>query len=287
MTASDQRRAASPIVEEVLKDLAAEGAAVESLVAHLDESGWRTMTPAEGWDIATTIAHLLWTDENSVHAIDGTLLLNGPADKDAWDAVVMKAFADPTGFVDTEAYALAKELTGAELLARWQTSRSVLEEKLRTVPDGQKLMWFGPPMSAASMATARLMETWAHGLDIANALGVTVAPTNRIRHVASIGVRTRNFAFANNELPAPAEEFRVDLVGPEEDVWSWGPEDAKQTVTGSAYDFARLVTQRLHRDDTDLVAYGADAETWLEIAQCFAGPAGGGREPQHTQGERA
>lgn len=275
------------IVDEVIKDLAAEGAAVETLVAGLSESGWRTMTPAEGWDIATTIAHLLWTDENSVHAIDGTLLRNGPGDKDAWDAVVMKALADPTGFVDTEAYALAKELTGAELLARWRASRSNLEATLRAVPDGQKIMWFGPPMSAASMATARLMETWAHGLDIADALGITVAPTDRIRHVASIGVRTRNFAFANNELPAPTEEFRVDLVGPDEDVWSWGPEDAKQTVTGSAYDFARLVTQRLHRHDTDLVTHGADAEKWLEIAQCFAGPAGGGREPQDTRGESA
>lgn len=275
------------IVDEVITDLAAEGAAVESLVAGLSESGWRTMTPAEGWDIATTVAHLLWTDENSVHAINGTLLRNGPGDKDAWDAVVMKAFADPTGFVDTEARALAKELTGSELLTRWQASRTNLEAALRTVPDGQKIMWFGPPMSAASMATARLMETWAHGLDIADTLGVTVTPTDRIRHVASIGVRTRNFAFANNELPVPADEFRVDLIGPDDEVWSWGPEDARQTVTGSAYDFARLVTQRVHRDDTDLVAYGADAETWLQIAQCFAGPPGAGRDAQAKQGESA
>lgn len=272
------------IVEEVLKDLAAEGVAVESLVSGLTETGWRTMTPAEGWDIATTVAHLLWTDENSVHAINGTF-----GDKDAWDAVVMKAFADPTGFVDAEAYALAKELTGTELLTRWRTSRADLDANLRTVPDGQKIMWFGPPMSAASMATARLMETWAHGLDIADALGISVAPTDRLRHVASIGVRTRNFAFANNGLQAPAEEFRIDLVGPDEEVWSWGPEDAKQTVTGTAYDFARLMTQRLHRADTDLVTSGADAEQWLEIAQCFAGPAGGGREAQGatTQGENA
>lgn len=268
------------IVEEVLKDLAAEGAAVESLVVGLAEDGWRTMTPAEGWDIATTVAHLLWTDENSVHAIDGTLLRTGPGDKEAWDEVVMKALADAAGFVDTEAYALAKDLTGAELLTRWRTSRADLDAKLRTVPDGQKIMWFGPPMSAASMATARLMETWAHGLDIADAVGVAVAPTDRIRHIASIGVRTRNFAFANNGLAAPADEFRVDLVGTDEDVWSWGPEDAGQTVTGSAYDFARLVTQRINRADTDLVATGPDAEQWLEIAQCFAGPAGGGRPAQ-------
>ena len=149
---------------------------------------------------------------------------------------------------------------------------------LGALPEGPKLRWSGPPMSAASMATARFMETWAHALDVYDALGAAVEPTDRIRHVAHIGVRTRGFAFANNGLQAPSEEFRVDLVAPGGDVWSWGPDDAAQTVTGSAFDFCRLVTQRVHRDDTSLVASGADAEQWLRIAQAFAGPAGGGRE---------
>ena len=78
----------------------------------------------------------------------------------------------------------------------------------------------------------------------------------------------------------PAEEFRVDLAAPSGDIWSWGPDTAAQTVTGSAYDFCLLVTQRVHRDDTDLVASGADAEHWLTIAQAFAGPPGEGRERQ-------
>lgn len=268
------------VLDEVLADLTAEGAYVESLVAGLDEAGWRTPTPAEGWDIATTVAHLLWTDESSVKAIEGTL-----GDKTEWDALVMDAFGDPTGFVDTAALGLAKELTGAELLARWQASRAALADRLRTVPDGQKLMWFGPPMSPASMATARLMETWAHGLDVADALGVSSgdSATDRIRHVASIGARTRNFSFTQNGLEPPAEEFRVELLLPSGATWTAGPEDAPQRVTGSAYDFCQLVTQRVHRDDTDLVAAGADADRWLDIAQCFAGPAGGGRPPASAQ----
>jgi uncharacterized protein (TIGR03084 family) len=260
------------IVEEVLADLAAEGKAVESLVADLTEEQWRTMTPAEGWDIATTIAHLLWTDESSLLAIEGTT-----GDKAPWDALIMTAFEDPDGFVDNAALSLAKDLTGAGLLARWRTSRPALDAALRAVPHGQKLMWFGPPMSPASMATARLMETWAHGLDVADALGVTVEPTARIRHVASLGFRTRNFAYKTNGLDAPETEVRLDLVAPDGDVWSFGPEDAPQTVTGSAYDFCRLATQRINRADTDLVASGEDAEKWLTIAQAFAGPPGSGR----------
>lgn len=263
------------VLDEVLADLTAEGSYVESLVADLDEAGWRTTTPAEGWDVATTIAHLLWTDESSVTAVEGTL-----GDKTAWDALVMDAFADPNGFVDTAAVTIAKTHTGAGILERWRASREAIVAKLRTVPDGQKLMWFGPPMSPASMATARLMETWAHGIDVADGLGVAHEATDRIRHVASIGVRTRNFAFATNGLEAPAEQFRVELTLPSGATWTAGPEDAAQRVTGPAYDFCQLVTQRIHRADTDLVAEGADAEQWLAIAQCFAGPAGGGRTPK-------
>lgn len=274
------------VLDEVLADLTAEGSYVESLVADLDEAGWRTPTPAEGWDIATTVSHLLWTDESSVKAIDGTLCVNGEGDKAAWDALVMEAFEDPAGFVDTAAISLAKASPGVDLQARWQASRAAVVARLREVPDGQKLMWFGPPMSAASMATARLMETWAHGQDIADALGITYERTDRIRHVASIGVRTRNYAFGNNGLTPPVERFRVELTLPSGATWTDGPEDAAQRVTGSAYDFCQLVTQRIHRADTDLVAEGADAEQWLAIAQCFAGPAGGGR-PAQNEGETA
>ncbi len=94
--------------------------------------------------------------------------------------------------------------------------------------------WFGPPMSPASMATARFMETWAHALDVYDALEVAPEPTDRIRHVAHLGVRTRDFAFGVRELEPPAEEFRVELVAPSGEAWTWGPEDAAQSVRGPA-----------------------------------------------------
>ncbi len=132
-------------------------------------------------------------------------------------------------------------------------------------------------MSATSMATARFMETWAHSLDVHAALDAEPVIDDAIRHVAHIGVRTRNFAFSVHELDAPTEEFRIELTAPSGDLWAWGPEDASQSVRGSAHDFCLLVTQRVHREDTSLVAQGRDANTWLGIAQCFAGPPGEGR----------
>jgi uncharacterized protein (TIGR03084 family) len=135
-------------------------------------------------------------------------------------------------------------------------------------------------MNATSMATARFMETWAHGRDVAAALGVDLPADDRVRHVVHLGVRTRDFSYVNRGLAPPAEEFRVRLTLPGGDLLEVGPEQAAQSVTGPAYDFALLVTQRVHRTDTGLVAEGADAEEWLGLAQAFAGPPGPGRRPR-------
>lgn len=256
------------VLTQVLADLAAEGDRLDVLVADLDAAGWRTPTPAAGWDVADQVAHLAWTDG---------VALRAATDKEAWDAVVLDAIADPDGFVDAQAHRLAAE---PDLLARWRSARSELHAALAAYPSGQKMPWFGPPMSATSMATARLMETWAHSLDVHEALGAPVEDTDRIRHIAHLGVRTRNFAFGVHGLDVPAEEFRIDLVSPSGEVWAWGPDDAAQTLTGTAGDFCRLVTQRVHRADTDLVATGADVDRWLDVAQAFAGQPGEGRAPR-------
>jgi uncharacterized protein (TIGR03084 family) len=261
---------ATDLLDGLLADLKAEGDLLWNAVAGLDDDGWRTPTPAAGWDVATQVAHLLWTDEVAVLAA---------TDKQGWDAVVLQAMEDPEGFVDRAALEGAR-LAPTALLARWGKARTALAAALRDVPAGQKMPWFGPPMSPASMATARFMETWAHAHDVYAALGTDPPRTDRVRHVAHLGVRTRDFAFSVHRLDPPAAEFRIELKAPSGETWTWGPEDAEQSVAGSAYDFCLLVTQRVHREDTDLVASGADAERWLGIAQAFAGPPGEGRRPR-------
>jgi uncharacterized protein (TIGR03084 family) len=254
------------VLTTVLKDLAAEGDALDALVAGLDQDGWRTPTPAPGWDVATQISHLAWTDEVAVLAA---------TDKEAWDAVVLLALADPAGFVDTEALAGAAA-TPADLLARWRSARVALRGALAAY-DGGRMPWFGPPMSATSMATARLMETWAHSLDVHEALGKEFAVTDAIIHIVRLGIRTRDFSFGVHGLTPPTEPFSLVLTAPDGSGWAWPGEGATQTVFGSAYDFCRLVTQRVHRVDTNLYATGPEADRWLDIAQCFAGPPGEGR----------
>ncbi|MFF0423266.1 TIGR03084 family metal-binding protein [Streptomyces sp. NPDC004520] len=252
---------------DVLDDLREESEELDSLVAELSEGQWRADTPAPGWTVAHQIAHLAWTDRAALLAA---------TDAEAFAVEAEKALAAPDRFVDEGAEEGAK-LPPAELLAHWRDGREKLQEALRAVPQGARFPWYGPPMSAPAMATARLMETWAHGQDVADALKVVRTPTARLRHVAWIGHRARDYAYLVRGVPAPTDPFRLELVAPDGTSWTYGPEGAAQRVTGPALDFCLLVTQRVHRDDTALTAEGEDAERWLGIAQAFAGPAGGGR----------
>ncbi|MGW0995192.1 TIGR03084 family metal-binding protein [Streptomyces sp. NPDC002523] len=255
----------------VFDDLREESRALDVLVAELTGEQWATVTPAPRWSVAHQIAHLHWTDKAALLAV---------TDGDGFGEVVEKALATPDSFVDDAADEGAR-LAPAELLARWREGREALQGALRdAAPQGTRFPWFGPPMSAASMATGRLMETWAHGQDVADALGVVRAPTDRLRHVVRIGVRARDFAFGVRGLPVPQEEFRVEVQAPSGAPWTFGPKDAPQRVTGTALDFCLLVTQRAHRADLALRAEGPDADRWLDIAQAFAGPPGTGRPPK-------
>ncbi|MFE0022737.1 TIGR03084 family metal-binding protein [Amycolatopsis sp. NPDC059021] len=253
----------------ILGDLAAETQTIDDVVAGLPASDWARPTPAEGWTIAHQIAHLAWTDEKS---------LISAAHPEDWQGEVEKLLQIGENYVDAGA-AEGAEKAPRQLLADWRTGRAALADALAAVPEGQKLPWYGPPMSAASMATARMMETWAHGQDIFDALGLVREPTMRLWHITRFGTRTRDFAFKLHSLAPPAEQFRVELTAPDGSTWAFGPEDAEQRLTGSAVDFCLLITQRRHRDDTDLVATGDGVDEWLGIAQAFAGPPGAGRKP--------
>jgi uncharacterized protein (TIGR03084 family) len=252
------------LLGDLLTDLRAEGDALDRVVADLEDTAWLTPTPAEGWTVATQIAHLDWTNGQALHAL---------RDPEGFGAFVLESRDRLATLVDEEARA-ASSAAPTQVLESWRHSRAELADALAALPDGARVPWFGPPMNAMSMATARLMETWAHGLDVTDALSLPPSVSGRLRHVAYLGVRTRDFAFAQHGLPAPAEPFHVELTAPDGEVWAWGPEDAAQRVTGPALDFCLRVTRRRHRADLALEATGPDADRWLDLAQAFAGPPG-------------
>ena len=140
---------------------------------------------------------------------------------------MLEAIADPEHAVDTAALAGGVGPVGPAARPLARRPGRAWPRSLRAYPAGQKMPWYGPPMSATSMATARLMETWAHSLDVHEALGVEPEVSDRIRHIAHLGVRTRRFSFAVRGEAAPEAEPRVTLTAPSGDVWTWGPEDGR------------------------------------------------------------
>jgi uncharacterized protein (TIGR03084 family) len=257
----------------LIEDLAAETADLRALLDPLDADGWLRPTPAPGWTIADQVSHLAYFDQAAVQSA---------TDPEAFAAEQARLIGGGES-ADTIAVRY-RQLSAAEL-ARWfGHARGELLAVFAQLDPAARVPWFGPPMSVASAVTARLMETWAHGQDIADALGVCRQPTPRLRHVAHIGVGARQFSYVAHQLPVPAEPVRVELAAPTGELWTWGPAEAADRVTGPALDFCLLVTQRRHRADTAVIAVGPRAAEWLTIAQAFAGPPGPGRAPGQFDG---
>lgn len=253
-------------VSDLRRDLTAEQEALDAIVGDLAEDRWQRPTSSPGWTVADQIGHLTYFDSTATLAI---------VDPDAFRTTVGELLgAGEGGAID--GLTLHRHLGPVDLLDAWRANRAGLAEAAATLADGARVPWYGPPMSARSFLTARMMECWAHGQDVVDALGAEREPTARLRHVAQIGFLTRGWSYVNRGLEPPTGPVRLELTPPEaggEERWTWGPDDAADAVRGPALDFCLVVTQRRHAADTALEVVGDLARGWLDIAQAFAGPA--------------
>jgi uncharacterized protein (TIGR03084 family) len=254
-------------IHAICTDLHAEHAALDALLVGLDEVAWDTPTPAPGWMVRDQLSHLGSTDRTA------TIAAAEP------QRFATEILTQPREHRAVAQLAVGRNMSGAELLAWWRAGRSALLDVLRRLDAKTRIPWFGPPMSALSFTTARLMETWAHGQDIVDALGLTHPATERLRHVAHLGVLARPFSYATRGQTAPNDPVYVALQSPSGASWIWGDATAVNRVTGPALDFCFVVTQRRHVADTSLQVVGPVATEWMHLAQAFAGPPGEGRQP--------
>ena len=251
-------------LDELCDDLLAERADLLAVLGGLDEAAWHTPTPAPGWEVRDQVTHLAFFDEKTQQAI---------VDPDAFRADIDTFRSDVVGGVEGVRRA-HEHLTGEECLAWLRRSGDALVAEARRHDGRLRVPWYGPDMSLTSTITARIMETWAHGQDVVDAVGAQRPPSDRLRHIAFLGYRAIPNSFTARGRPVPEAPVRVELG----DV-AFGPDDAADVVRGSLLDFCLVVTQRRHPADTGLVAEGAVATEWLGIAQAFAGPPGEGRAP--------
>lgn len=249
-------------LNEVRADLIDEQASLDELVADITSDQWRLATPSPGWNVTDQIGHLAFFDAAAVTAI---------VDPEAFRVGLNELF-EGAAAVGIDEYALGtfRQLPPDERLATWRQGRSQLDQAATTLRDDTRVIWYGPSMGAKSFLTARLMEVWAHGTDVADALGVRLRATDRLRHVAQLGFITRKWSYAVRGEEPPAGEVRLELLSPSGQRWTWGPQDADDAIIGSAEEFCLVVTQRRHVDDTSLKT-GALGRHWLLRAQAFAG----------------
>jgi uncharacterized protein (TIGR03084 family) len=253
-------------VADLRSDLIDEQEALDAAVAALPDQRWDDPTPSAGWTVRDQIAHLTYFDGTA------SLAIRDPGAFRASLATLAPLLERGGGAMDDATLGRARSLAPAEVLDRWRAGRAALAAAAEGLHDGDRVPWYGPSMGAKSFLTARLMECWAHGQDVVDAVGGSRPATDRLAHIVRLGVITRGWTYANRREEPPAAEVRVDLEAPSGDRWAFGPEEAADVVAGPAEDFCLVVTQRRHVDETALTVRGPAARDWMEKAQAFAGP---------------
>ncbi len=260
------------VFENVIQDLMEEQRALERVLERMTPAQFELSTHAEGWAARDQVAHLAHFDEAAA------LALRDPEG-------FREHFRRP-GNSEAEYLARARQLSAQDLLRWWRKASSDLISAASGVDPSARIPWAGPAMSGVSFLSARLMEAWSHGLDVVDVAGIERPDTDRLRHIAFLGVRARPFSYTNRGMAIPNVPVRVSLTAPSGAIWELGEESTENIVRGTATDFCRVVNQRRHIADTGLEVTGEAAKEWMGIAQAFAGPPGPGRKPGQFAAER-
>ncbi len=257
-----------PDIAELCSDLAAEQSDLNDVLSKATSADWVKPTPAAGWDVCDSLSHLCFFEEAAVTSL---------VDPDLFDVqrrqLMTDVFSAVAAGAPTPDVALGRTLGDpAALLGRWRTATAAYTAAATNADPAGRVAWYGPTMSLASFTTARLMEAWAHGVDVRDALGLRTETGPRLRHVCHIGFGARSYAFTSHGMTDPGDPVRLVVDAPDGEEWSWGPSDAEDVISGPALDVAFVFTQRRHPSRTAVVAKGPTATVWLSIAQAFAGP---------------
>ncbi|ETR70726.1 MAG: wyosine base formation [Candidatus Magnetoglobus multicellularis str. Araruama] len=253
-------------MKQISKDLTAEYDALDNIIKDLTDDQWLTQTPFFNWRIKDEISHIAYFDRAAYFSATDAAAFQKDMEK------MLEGFVDYSQ-MHKKVNALGDAMSPQDLLAWWRKTREQLIDAYESLSPKDRLPWYGPSMSAKSSATARLMETWAHGQDIVDTLQIKRDPTDRLQHIAHIGFKTYEWSFKNRQIAVPETTIRLELKSPSGDIWEWGDPNASNRVYGDVDAFCLVVTQRRNFADLDsLKADGSAAKQWMQIAQAFAGP---------------
>jgi len=260
-------------MREILSDLVAEEQHLDQFLQGLNDREWKRATPAAGWTIQDQVSHLAHVESLAAEVLEQgkkRIVAEKVTDIDEWTAVGV---------------AIGRPQRHQEVIEWWRHGRADVVDALSRMSAAERVPWLYGDMSARSFATMRLMETWAHGLDIKMAILGRILPipedeleeeeedpladTSRLRHIAAFGQKSLVFSYKQVDETYPKQGVRVEVMGPRYQAWRFGPEDTDQVIRGMAGDWCRVVVQRQDPDDTGLKAVGEHAERALEIARAY------------------
>lgn len=248
----------------IVEDLRAEGSDLYTLLHDMDTGYWTQKSTFKDWSVWDVVAHLHFSDHMAL-----TSLRSADAFRALWKEITASTL---TGYTTEWLKIDGQTMTGPDLLDRWRSLFLTLCDALENADPDERFAWAGPGMKARMFATARQMETWAHGWEIYDLMGVKRTHGDRLKNIAEIGVRTYGWTFTNRGLEVPEETPYVALTAPSGVQWTWHDPASAHSVTGDAVEFCQVVTQVRNIEDTALNVQGDNAHAWMRIAQCFAGP---------------
>jgi len=245
-------------------DFRDESDALYRLLEPLKDEDFDRVTQFKNWTINNVLGHLHFWNA----AADLTL-----KDSAAFDELLQQVAAH---VVNNDIHRFEsiwlKGLKNRELLNEWHTLYLTVSDRYAAADPKKRVKWGGPDMSVRSKITARLMETWAHGQEIYDLLGVKRIDTDRIKNIAMLGVNTFGWSFVCRGMEPPGNPPYVNLTAPSGDRWEWNEPSEENRIEGLSTEFCQVVTQVRNIADTDLELKGDVSVQWMSIAQCFAGP---------------
>lgn len=242
-------------MREILSDLVAEQQFLDQSLQRIPIKLWDKVTPAKPWTVRDTIAHLADFAELAADALTGGNRVKEYQNASDLDALRQRAIEK------------GRSMRPQDVIEWWRAGRAKVVEPLSHMSADDRVEWIAGSMGAKTFATFRLMETWAHGLDIYQTLDIEVEDTPRIRHVCWLGWKTLPYAFKTAGLDY--SPVRVEVIGPGYAKWVYGPDDTEDLIKGPASDWARVVVRRLPPEKSRLKVTGEVAAKAIEVAQAY------------------
>lgn len=240
----------------IFDDLEAEQDRLQNILDGLDGVRWMAPSGAAGWTVADVVLHLAQTEEAVLASATGASFGVRPEAGTALDEIMDRLVQ-------------AERAAPAQIFARWRRARLAALAALRAADPQRPLPWVEAPLKPATLATTRLAEHWAHGLDITGPLGIDFPDTERLRHIAWLAHRSLAYAFALAG-GQPREVF-CDLTAPGSTArWRFGPARADSAITGPAGAFCRVAAQRLTPGQSGLLTTGPHAAAALAVLRTYA-----------------